>query len=82
MTGPIIKDMGKKLAVSNIPIKKTLNPARISFLMKFGKYNVMTEKQYIVRGTLGDTSKDKITTFVKEHGGSAGMSTVTDMLPA
>lgn len=82
MARPVITSVSKEMiAVSSKPIKGSLNPARISFLMKFGKYNVMTEKQYIFRGTLGDTSKDKITKFVKEYGESSGMSTVTDMLP-
>lgn len=69
------------MAVSSTSIRGALNPARISYLMKFGNYEVMTEKQYIVRGTLGETSKDKIVTFIGEYGKSAGMSTVLGSLP-
>ena len=80
---PIITSVSKEMvAVSSTSIKTSLNPTTIAYQMKFGNYEVMTETQYIIRGTLGDTSKDKILTFIEEYGESAGISTITELLPA
>jgi hypothetical protein len=79
--GPIIKNMGKKLAVSNVPIKGTLNPAKIATTMKFGKYEIMTSNQRIVRGALGRTETEQVLTFSEEYLKSTGISVIKDQAP-
>ncbi|OPY22830.1 MAG: hypothetical protein A4E26_01138 [Methanobacterium sp. PtaU1.Bin097] len=79
--GPIIKNVGKKLAVSNVPIKGTLNPARIVTTMKFGNYEVMTSNQRIVRGALGRTETEQVLTFSKDYLKETGISVIKDQTP-
>jgi hypothetical protein len=75
---PIIKNVGKKLAVSNVPIEGTMNPARIAYQMKFGDYNVITSNQRIVRGALGKTETEQILTFSEEYLKSTGISVIKE----
>lgn len=79
--GPIIKNVGKKLAVSNVPIKGTLNPAKISTTMKFGNYEVITQNQRVVRGALGRTETEQVLTLSEEYLKSTGMSVIKDQTP-
>jgi hypothetical protein len=73
--------VGKKLAVSNVPIKGTLNPARIVTTMKFGNYEVMTSNQRIVRGALGRTETEQVLTFSKDYLKETGISVIKDQTP-
>lgn len=79
--GPIIKNVGKRYIVSKVPIKGTLNPTRIAYLMKFGKYDILTSNQIIVRGALGKTESEQILTFSEEYLKETGISVLRDQIP-
>jgi hypothetical protein len=73
--------VGKKLAVSNVPIKGTLNPARIATTMKFGNYEVITSNQRIVKGALGRTETEQVLTFSEQYLKETGISVIKDQTP-